>query len=224
MSALRPDPIRVFVVDDHEMVRLGLAEVCRAGGLEVAGEAATAAEALERIVALKPDVVLLDVVLPDGDGIEICRQLVPQDPSIKYLMLTSYSSEKSAVAAIEAGAWGFLLKDVSGPELVASIRAVAAGGAMLAPAVAAGVLDRVRVDLHHTDPRIAELTAREREVLRLVGRGFSNREIAEELYLAEKTVRNYVWGVLQKLGMHQRTMAALLGAELEASGDLTAAS
>ena len=209
------EPIRVFVVDDHPLVRMGLREALARSGVQSAGEAASAAEAMAKILPSKPDVVIIDIELPDGNGIDVCAALVPQDPTIKYVVLSAFTSEELALAAIQAGAMGCLLKDISSADLVAGLRAVASGGALFGASVAGHLLNRIQSGEAPVDPRIADLTVREREILRLLGQGRSNREIARTLYLADKTVRNYVSGMLQKLGMSQRTEAALLAAELQ---------
>ncbi|MGI9602433.1 MAG: response regulator [Acidimicrobiales bacterium] len=202
-------------MDDHPMVRVGLREALTDNGIVVVGEAGSVSEALSRILPLKPDIVLMDIDLPDGNGIDVCEELAPQDRSIKYIVLSAYTTDESAVVAIHAGAVGCLLKDVSSTGLVASLRAVASGGALFGPSVAAALLGRVCDSVEPLDPRLVDLTERELEVLRLLGKGRSNREIARTLFLAEKTVRNYVSNLLQKLGLHQRTEAALLAASLE---------
>jgi DNA-binding NarL/FixJ family response regulator len=209
---------RVFLVDDHEIVRRGLRELIEADGdLTVVGEAGTAEEALGRIAALRPDVAVLDVQLPDGDGIEVCREVRSSLPEVECVMLTSFADDEAVYAAIMAGASGYLLKQVRGPDLVAGIRRVAAGESLLDPAVTARVLDRLRN--HQPDDELAALTARERKILMLIADGLTNRQIGDELFLAEKTVKNYVSNLLSKLGMSRRTEAAVYAARLAARHD-----
>lgn len=201
-------PTRVLLVDDHELVRLGLVELLgQEDDLLVCGQAATAADAVRQCTALSPDVVLLDVRLPDGDGVAVCRELRTAAPRTACLMLTSYDDEDALVAAVEAGAAGFLLKQVTGQDIVAAVRTVAAGGSTLSPRATSLVLDRLRGS---RADRAAGLTERERRVLALIGQGCSNREIAEQLGLAEKTVKNHVSSLLRKLGLRRRTQAAVL--------------
>lgn len=204
------DPlITVFLLDDHEIVRRGLRELLEgAGGLQVVGEAATAAEAVARIPALRPDVAVLDARLPDGSGIEVCREIRSREPHTRALVLTSYDDDDSLFAAIMAGAAGYVLKQVGGRDLVETVRRVAAGQSMLDPAVTAQVLERVR-NGPPVDAELAALTERELRILELIGEGLTNREIAAELFLAEKTVKNYVSTLLAKLGLGSRTQAAI---------------
>ena len=201
---------RVMVVDDHEVVRRGVIDLLRdAGDLEVCGEAGTAAEALAVAVAQRPDVALLDVRLPDGDGVALCRELRRRLPATACLMLTSYPDDEAMVAAVSAGAAGFLLKQVRGTDIVAAVRVVAGGGSMLSPEATSLVLSRLRGGPAPHDPW-QSLTDKERRVLDLIGDGLSNREIAERMELAEKTVKNHVSALLRKLGMQRRTQAAVL--------------
>ena len=201
-------PIRVLLVDDHELVRRGLAELLgEQDDLVVCGQAATAADAVRLCAALDPDVVVLDVRLPDDDGIAVCRALRTSAPRTAALMLTSYDDDDALVAAVEAGAAGFLLKQVTGLDLVAAVRTVAAGGSTLSPHATSVVLDRLRGS---RSDHAAGLTGRERRVLDLIGQGCSNREIADHLGLAEKTVKNHVSSLLRKLGLRRRTQAAVL--------------
>lgn len=200
--------IRVYLVDDHEIVRRGVRELLELeGDLEIVGESGTAEEAVRRILALRPDVALLDVRLPDGSGIEVCRQVRGVDPHIAGLVLTSYDDDQALTAAVLAGAAGYLLKDIHGEDLVAAIRTVAAGGSLVSDADREGVRDRLAAG--STDPRLRSLTAQEGRILVLVARGLTNREIGAELFLAEKTVKNYVTSILAKLGMQRRTQAAV---------------
>jgi two-component system, NarL family, response regulator DevR len=205
---MRTTPIRVLVVDDHELVRRGLAELLgQEADLLVCGEAATAADALSVCSALAPDVVVLDVRLPDGDGVSVCRELRTSAPGTACLMLTSYDDDDAMMAAIDAGAAGFLLKQVTGQDIVAAIRTVAAGGSTLSPRATSLVLDRLRGS---RSDQAAGLTERERRVLEFIGQGCSNREIADQMGLAEKTVKNHVSSLLRKLGLRRRTQAAVL--------------
>jgi len=206
-------PIRVFLLDDHEIVRRGLRELLEgAGGIEVVGESGLAQEASRRIPALKPDVALLDARLPDGSGIDVCREIRSVDPTIKALILTSYDDDEGLFSAIMAGAAGYVLKQVRGPDLIDSVRRVAAGQSMLDPAVTAQVLDRLRSGPQE-DPALAPLTAQERKILGLIGGGLTNRQIAEEMFLAEKTIKNYVSALLSKLGLERRTQAAVFASK-----------
>jgi two-component system response regulator DevR len=208
-AAEAPPPIRVFLLDDHEIVRRGLREIlARAGDIVVVGESGSAVEAARRIPALRPDVAVLDGRLPDGSGIDVCRQVRSVDPSIKGLVLTSYDDDDALFAAIMAGASGYLLKQVQGTDLVAVVRRVAAGQSMLDPAVTAHVLDRIR-NGPPEDPHLRELTPQEKRILELVVEGLTNREVAEQMNLSEKTVKNYVSSMLAKLGLTSRTQAAV---------------
>jgi DNA-binding NarL/FixJ family response regulator len=212
--------LTVFILDDHELVRTGLRSLLEAeGDITVVGEAATAAEALARIPAVRPQVAILDVRLPDGSGIEVCRDIRSRHPEINCVMLTSYADDEAHLAAVMAGASGYVLKQVGGTDLVDDIRRVGAGQALLDPAIAEQVLDR----LHHgkrEDPRLADLTPQERQILELVAEGQTNRQIADVMHLAEKTVKNYVSVMLGKMGMERRTQAATFVARLdERSGD-----
>ncbi len=211
--------IRVFLLDDHELVRSGLRQLLEAEpDIEVVGESASAEEARRRIPALRPDVAVLDARLPDGSGIEVCRDVRSQDPSIRALVLTSFDDDEALFAAIVAGASGYVLKDIRSSDLVRGIRAVAAGGSLLDPTTTAQVMQRLRSG-PQDDPRLAELTAQERRVLLLVAEGLSNRQVADRMFLAEKTVKNYVSSLLAKLGMERRTQAAVFGATLERRTD-----
>lgn len=210
----QPRTIRVFILDDHEVVRRGLVELLSsAGGIAIVGEAATATQALARIPAVRPDVAVLDARLPDGSGIDVCRQVRSALPDTRCLILTSYDDDEAVVAAVVAGAAGYFLKQIAGGSLVEAVRAVAAGKSLLDPAVTDSVLMRLR-DPSPVDPRLAALTPREREVLDLIAEGLSNRQIGQHLFLAEKTIKNIVSGLLAKLGMERRTQAAVFGAEL----------
>jgi two-component system response regulator DevR len=206
--------VRVFIVDDHEIVRRGIRDLIdSAPGLLTVGEAATAAEALAVAPALRPRVAILDVRLPDGDGVTLCRELCSRLPELRCLMLTSYSDDDALYEAVVAGAAGYLLKQVRGNDLVGAVRAVAAGESILDPVSTAHVLDRLRaVGSGHTAPAW-DLTAREQHLLDLVGQGLTNREIAQRTGLTEKTVKNYVSRLLQKLGMARRAQIAAFATE-----------
>ena len=206
--------IRVFLLDDHEVVRRGLAELLQhEGDIEVVGESGSAPEAARRIPALRPDVAILDARLPDGNGIDVCRDVRAVDPSIKGLILTSYEDDEALFAAIMAGAAGYVLKQVRGTDLVDAVRRVAAGQSLLDPAVTARVLERIRHGVE--EPReLKLLTEQERRILEYVAEGLTNREIAGKMFLAEKTVKNYVSNMLGKLGMQGRTEAAVYAARL----------
>jgi two-component system response regulator DevR len=204
--------IRVFLVDDHEMVRRGIAGLFDAEtDIEVVGESAGVVPALARITATMPDVAILDVRLPDGSGVDLCRDIRAAHPGIRCIMLTSFDDDTAVYAAVIAGAAGYLMKDVLGSSLLEAVRAVAAGGTLIDPAVTERVLARMRTG-SRGDPRIATLSPRERDILALVGEGLTNRQIGERLSLAEKTVKNYVSAMLGKLGLNRRTQAAVLHA------------
>jgi len=206
--------LRVFLLDDHEVVRRGVRDMLEAtGDIEVVGEAATAAEALQRVPATAPDVAVLDVRLPDGSGIEVCRELRSQLPDLKCLMLTSFTDDEALIDALMAGASGYVLKDIRSGGLVESIRRVAAGESLLDPHATARVLERLRNPTAR-DERLASLSPQESRILGLLAKGMTNRQIATEMYLAEKTVKNYVSNLLLKLGMHRRTEAAVYAARL----------
>ncbi len=201
--------IRVFLLDDHEVVRRGVIELLEsAGDIEVIGEAATVAQALARVPALRPDVAVLDVQLPDGDGISVCAELRAKLPDLACLMLTSYADDNAVVDAIVAGASGFVLKQIQGNDLVAAVRTVAAGGSLLDPTTTAQLMTKVRNQATRKDP-FKDLSAQERKILDLIGEGMTNRQIGEEIFLAEKTVKNYVSSLLAKLGLERRTQAAV---------------
>ncbi|WP_203136724.1 response regulator [Microbacterium sp. JZ31] len=203
---------RIFLVDDHEIVRRGIADLLDAQrDLEVVGDAGTVQQALVRVAATNPDVVVLDVRLPDGDGIQLCRAIRSANADIACLMLTAYDDDDASTAAVLAGASGYVLKDIRGPNLADAIRKVAAGGSLVTPAVAERVVASVAktVTSGHGTDSAPDLTLRERQVLRLIGEGLTNRQIGEQLHLAEKTVKNYVSGLLAKLGMERRTQAAV---------------
>jgi DNA-binding NarL/FixJ family response regulator len=206
--------IKVFLLDDHEVVRRGLRELLEStGDIEVVGESGLAAEATARIPALRPDVAILDGRLPDGSGIDVCRDIRSVDPSINALILTSYDDDEALFAAILAGASGYVLKQINGHDLIDTVHRVAAGQSLIDPALTARVLDRVRNGAP-SQPELADLTEREREILGLIAEGMTNRQIGERLFLAEKTVKNYVSSLLAKLGLERRTQAAVLAARL----------
>jgi two-component system response regulator DevR len=210
----KTDPITVFLLDDHEIVRRGIVDLLDAApDISVVGDAGTAAQALARITALRPQVAVLDGRLPDGSGIDVCREIRSSLPGTRCIILTSYDDDVAILASVMAGAAGYLLKEIKGSNLVDAIRQVAAGQSLLDPAVTERVLTRLR-EGDKVDPRWASLTAREREFLDLVTEGLTNREIGERLFLAEKTVKNYVSVMLTKLGMERRAQAAVFGSEM----------
>lgn len=206
--------IRVFLLDDHEVVRRGLVDLLESGGdIEVIGESGSAQEAARRIPALRPDVAILDARLPDGNGIDVCRDVRAIDSSIKGLILTSYEDDEALFAAIMAGASGYVLKQIRGTDLLDTVRRVAEGQSLLDPAVTQRVLERIRNGVEQ--PReLAGLTDQERRILEFVAEGLTNREIAGRMFLAEKTVKNYVSSLLAKLGLERRTQAAVLATRL----------
>jgi DNA-binding NarL/FixJ family response regulator len=209
-------PIRVFLLDDHEVVRRGVRDLLEVhDDIRVCGEAGTAEEGVNRILATSPDVALVDVSLPDGDGVSVCREVVSRRPALRVLMLTSLSDDEALFDAIMAGASGYVLKQVRGFELVEDIRRVSSGQSLLDPAVTAAVLDRVRSTPRPERQDEVALTDQEQQILDLLAQGKSNREIGAVLYLAEKTVKNYVSALLGKLGMSRRTEAAVYAARRE---------
>jgi two-component system response regulator DevR len=206
--------IRLYLLDDHEVVRRGLRDLLEAeDDLEVVGESGSAVEARNRIPALRPHVAVLDARLPDGSGIDVCRDIRSVDPSIQALILTSYEDDEALFAAIMAGAAGYVLKQIKGTDLVDAVRRVAAGQSLLDPAVTARVLDRIRRGPEQPD-ELKDLTEQERRILALVAEGLTNREIAQRMFLAEKTIKNYVSSLLAKLGLERRTQAAVLASKL----------
>ena len=213
VDGMTAEKIRVFLLDDHEIVRRGLRELLESeGDIDVVGESGLAQEAARRIPALRPDVAILDARLPDGSGIDVCRDVRTANPEIKALILTSYDDDEALFSAIMAGAAGYVLKQVRGNDLLESVRRVAAGQSRLDPAVTAQVLERLRTGPAE-DAALAPLTAQERRILSLIGDGLTNRQIAEELFLAEKTVKNYVSSLLAKLGLERRTQAAVFASK-----------
>ena len=206
--------LTVFLVDDHEMVRRGVADLLNEEeDLRVIGQASLVSEALARILALRPDVAVLDIRLPDGNGVELCRELKSQLPDLNCLMLTSFTDEQAMMDAILAGAAGYVIKDIKGLELVSAIRTVGAGRSLLDNRAAAALMERLRAGSEEPGP-LADLTEQERAVLDLIGEGLTNRQIAERMFLSEKTVKNYVSRLLGKLGMERRTQAAVLVTEI----------
>ena len=206
--------IRVFLLDDHELVRTGLRTLLNGeSDMEVIGEAGTAEQGLRLIRELEPDVAILDVRLPDGNGIEVCREIQSTSPSIRCLMLTSYSDDDALFSSIMAGASGYVLKEVGSGDLLGDIRRVSQGMSLLDPALTHELMDRLRKD-QEAESRLTVLTPQERRVLELIALGQSNRQIAEQLFLAEATVKNYVSSLLSKLGMRRRTEAAVYAAVL----------
>ena len=208
------DPIRVYLLDDHEIVRQGIRTLLdAAGGIEIVGESGSAVEASHRIPALRPDVAILDARLPDGSGIEVCREVRAVDESIHALILTSYDDDEALFSAIMAGASGYVLKEIRSSALVDAIRHVAAGHSLIDPSLIERVLERVRNPVT-TAPELAQLTQQEMTLLGYIAEGLTNRQIGEQMFLAEKTVKNYVSVLLAKLGVERRTQAAVLAARL----------
>jgi DNA-binding NarL/FixJ family response regulator len=211
--------INVFLLDDHEIVRRGVRELLEAEpDIAVTGEAGTAASALARIPALKPDVAVLDVRLPDGNGIMVCRELRSMMPDLACLMLTSFGDDEALFDAIMAGAAGYVLKQIRGTDLVGAVRTVASGQSLLDPEAARKVMTRMREQASRSDP-LAGLTTQERKILELIGEGLTNRQIGERMHLAEKTVKNYVSALFAKLGMERRTQAAALASRVFSQED-----
>jgi DNA-binding NarL/FixJ family response regulator len=212
--------ISVFLLDDHEIVRRGIAQLLETeDDIKIIGEANTAAQAIARIPALRPDVAILDVRLPDGEGITVCRDIRSTvTPPPACLMLTSYTDDEALFGAIMAGASGYLLKQVNGVDLVGAVRTVASGGSLLDPKATALVLERLRQGDQPTDPRYHTLSPQEQRILDLIADGLTNRQIGAEMYLAEKTVKNYVSSLLHKLGFARRTEAAVYATELRRNG------
>jgi DNA-binding NarL/FixJ family response regulator len=211
---MSPVALGVFLLDDHEVVRTGLrALVEESDDIEVVGEAGTVAEALVRIPATNPDVAILDVRLPDGSGVEVCREIRSTSPEIACVMLTSYADDEALIASIMAGAAGYVLKQVGSLDLLDTIRRAGAGESLIDPALTERVLERLH-EGPEVDPRLASLTPQERRILDLIAEGRTNRQIAETMFLAEKTIKNYVSNLLAKLGMERRTQAATFAARL----------
>jgi DNA-binding NarL/FixJ family response regulator len=207
-------PIRVFLLDDHEIVRRGVRELLEAeADIVVIGEAGTASSALARIPALAPDVAVLDIRLPDGDGVSVCRDIKSSMPEVACLMLTSFGDDEALFDAIMAGAAGYVLKQIRGTDLVGAVRTIASGKSLLDPEAASRVMQRMRDQADHADP-LAGLTPQEQRILELIGEGLTNRQIGERMFLAEKTVKNYVSALFAKLGMERRTQAAAYAARV----------
>ncbi|MBC7592836.1 MAG: response regulator transcription factor [Kineosporiaceae bacterium] len=207
--------VRVFLLDDHEVVRRGLRELLESqGDIEVVGEAATAAAAIARIPALRPDVAILDARLPDGNGIEVCRQVRSVDPTIRAIILTSFDDDEALFSAIMAGASGYVLKQITGQDLLVAVRTVASGASLLDPHVTERVMQRLRDGTSAEPDELKSLTAQERRILELVAEGLTNRQIGERLFLAEKTIKNYMSSILSKLGLERRTQAAVFATRL----------
>jgi len=207
-------PIRVFLLDDHEIVRRGVRDMLEASGdITVVGEAGTAAAALARIPAVRPDVAVLDVRLPDGDGVTVCREIRSRMPEVACLMLTSFADDDALMDAVLAGASGYVLKQIRGTDLVGAVRTVATGQSMLDSRAASQLMARLRGQSARPDP-LAGLTPQEKRILELIGAGLTNRQIGEQLFLAEKTVKNYISGLFAKLGMERRTQAAAYAARV----------
>ncbi|WP_329241502.1 response regulator transcription factor [Streptomyces sp. NBC_01478] len=223
------DPIRVFLLDDHEVVRRGLSDLLDAEeDISVVGDAENVEHALVRAPAVRPHVAVLDVRLPDGDGITVCRELRDQMPELAVLMLTSFDDEDALLDAIMAGASGYVLKQIKGSDLVSAVRTVASGQSMLDPATTARLMRSLRAEPTQAPelaPELASLSPREREILALIGDGLTNREIGKKLYLSEKTVKNHISRLLAKLGVQRRVQAAVLASHLEQpeSGDRSGA-
>jgi DNA-binding NarL/FixJ family response regulator len=206
--------IRVYLLDDHEVVRQGLRTLLEsAGDIEIVGESGSATEATHRIPALRPDVAVLDGRLPDGSGIEVCREARSVDPTIQALILTSYDDDEALFAAIMAGASGYVLKEIKGSDLVGAVRQVAAGNSLIDPSLLARVLERVR-NPDAVASEFASLTEQELKILAHIAEGLTNRQIGEQMFLAEKTVKNYVSNILAKLGLERRTQAAVMASKL----------
>ncbi|WP_026178849.1 response regulator [Streptomyces hokutonensis] len=216
------DPIRVFLVDDHEVVRRGLTDLLDTeADISVVGDAGSLSHALARGPALRPDVAVLDVRLPDGDGITVCRELRSQMPELACLMLTSFDDEEALLDAIMAGAAGYVLKQIKGSDLVSAVRTVASGQPMLDPATTARLMRSLRADPaeeRDVAPELAGLSPRERDILALIGDGLTNRQIGGRLYLSEKTVKNHISRLLAKLGVQRRVQAAVIASHLEQPG------
>lgn len=215
MTSEHEGPIRVFLLDDHEMVRRGLKDLFDThSDIDIVGESGSAKEAEVRIPALHPDVALLDARLPAGSGVEVCRAIRSVDPSISAIILTSYDDDEALFAAIMAGASGYILKQIIGIDLVDVVRQVANGQSLLDPSVTQRVLERIRSGGSSEPTELQSLTPQERRILELITKGMTNRQIGGELFLAEKTVKNYVTSILGKLGMQRRTQAAVLASKL----------
>jgi DNA-binding NarL/FixJ family response regulator len=215
MNDMPAGQIGVFLLDDHEIVRRGVRDLLEAEpDITVVGEAGTAQAALARIPALRPDVAILDIRLPDGDGVSVCREIRSVMPGVACLMLTSFGNDEALFDAIMAGAAGYVLKQIHGTDLVGAVRTIASGESLLDPEAASRVMRRMRDQAVRRDP-LAELTGQERRILELIGEGLTNRQIGERMFLAEKTVKKYVSALFSKLGMERRTQAAAYAARLQ---------
>jgi DNA-binding NarL/FixJ family response regulator len=213
------DPIRIVLIDDHEVVRAGIKAMIDAqDDMEVVGEAGTAEDGVRRVGYDEPDVVVLDVRLPDGSGVESCRDIRARFPDVKVLMLTSFADEEALLAAILAGASGYVLKRVKGTDLVSDIRRVGAGESLLDPEMTEKLFERLRSG-PKSDPLLARLSDQEREIVSHIAEGKTNKQIADDMFLAEKTVKNYVSNLLAKMGMSRRTEAAAYVARLDAANE-----
>jgi two-component system response regulator DevR len=213
-SGYKGPVIRVFLLDDHEVVRRGIADLLtQDGDIEIVGETGSAVDAVHRIPALRPNVAVLDARLPDGSGIDVCRDIRAVDPTIQGLILTSFEDDEALFAAIMAGAAGYVLKQIRGTDLVDAVRRVASGQSLLDPMVTARVLERIRSGASQPD-EFKALTDQERRILEYIAQGLTNHEIAQKMFLADKTVKNYVSSVLAKLGLERRTQAAVLATKL----------
>lgn len=208
-----PGKIRVFLLDDHELVRRGVAGMLEAAGdIEIVGEAGTAAQAIGRIAATKPDVALLDMRLPDGTGVDVCREVRSKNAGVRCIVLTAYDDDEALYSAVVAGASGYVLKDIRGNGLIEAVRKVAAGKSLLDPSLSRLMVEKIHQD-QFEQPQLASLSVRERDILVLIADGMTNRQIGETLSLAEKTVKNYVSSLLSKLGLQRRTQAVALQIE-----------
>ncbi|MFJ3233649.1 response regulator [Streptomyces sp. NPDC086787] len=218
-------PVKVFLLDDHEVVRRGVHDLLDAEpDLLVVGEAASAEQALARVPALRPDVAVLDMRLPDGNGVSVCRELRSGMPDLACLMLTSFDDEEALLDSIMAGAAGYVLKQINGTDLVSAVRTVASGRSLLDPSATARLMSRLRRDASPRTPDFPQLTDREREILALIGEGLTNRQIGQKLYLAEKTVKNHISRLLAKLGVERRVQAAVIATQTQAARDHAAGS
>ncbi|GAA1227601.1 response regulator transcription factor [Kitasatospora nipponensis] len=213
-------PVKVFLLDDHEVVRRGVHDLLDAEpDLSVVGEAGTVEQALARVPALRPDVAILDMRLPDGNGVTVCRELRSRMPELACLILTSFDDEEALLDSIMAGAAGYVLKQISGTDLVSAVRTVASGQSMLDPGATTRLMARLRGDTAPPASDLPQLTDREREILALIGEGLTNRQIGQRLYLAEKTVKNHISRLLAKLGVERRVQAAVIATQALAAHD-----
>jgi two-component system, NarL family, response regulator DevR len=220
MTEAMTEKTTVFLLDDHEIVRSGVKMLLDAQpDIQVVGEASSAAEAKARIPVIRPKVAVLDVRLPDGDGVTVCRELRSLMPELACLMLTSFADDDALYDAVLAGASGYVLKQIRGSDLANAVRVVGSGGSLLDPATTARIMQRLRDDANRPEDPVKDLTDQERKVLDLIGEGLTNRQIGERMFLAEKTVKNYVSNVLGKLGMERRTQAAILATEIRKTED-----